>query len=429
MLSKKYLIELKNEYLKNKENDIKERMFKKVELINLISDNNINLDTKFNYEIITHGITNQSNSGRCWIFGGLNILREEIIKKCNLDNFELSESYISFYDKLEKINYAIEKIIELIDKGKDEYDEYLSCLLSTGIEDGGYYSTFVSLVKKYGIVPKNIYPETYQSSNTSEINQILNRLIKKFYLEIKNSSKREKVKEKYIKYAYRIISNTYGKIISTFNFEYIDKNNNYHVEKKLTPKDFYNKYIKKDFLDDYIEVFCFEDEKYKINNLYEIEGTSNIVGVKDINVLNISIFDMKRLLLKQIKNNEPVYFSASTPVKYLDGIWIDVFKRYGDIFDIDLELNNNEIIKTNDKTGEHVMVFTGVNVVDGKTKMWKIENSWGETEGDSGYFIATDDWVNKYVFNIIINKKYLTKKQKMILKNRPIKIKSINSKF
>ena len=186
---------------------------------------------------------------------------------------------------------------------------------------------------------------------------------------------------------------------------------------------------KKDFLDDYIEVFCFEDEKYKINNLYEIEGTSNIVGVKDINVLNISIVDMKRLLLKQIKNNEPVYFSASTPVKYLDGIWIDVFKRYGDIFDIDLELNNNEIIKTNDKTGEHVMVFTGVNVVDGKTKMWKIENSWGETEGDSGYFIATDDWVNKYVFNIIINKKYLTKKQKMILKNRPIKIKSINSKF
>ena len=274
-----------------------------------------------------------------------------------------------------------------------------------------------------------MYPETYQSSNTSEINQILNRLIKKFYLEIKNSDKKEKVKEKYINYAYRIISNTYGRIITSFNFEYIDKNNNYHVEKGITPEKFYNKYIKKNIFDDYIEVFCFEDEKYKSNSLYKIEGTSNIVGVKDITILNISVIDMKRLLIKQIKNNDPVYFSASTPMKYLDGIWLDIFKRYGEIFDIDLELNNNEIIKTNDKTGEHVMVFTGVNIVDGKPKIWKIENSWGEKEGKNGYFIATDDWVNKYVFNIIINKKYLTKKQKLTLKNKPINIKREESKF
>ena len=136
MLNKKELKKLNENYLKNKDNEIKERMFKKVELINLISDNNITLDTKFNYEIKTHGITNQANSGRCWIFGGLNILREEIIKKCNLDNFELSESYISFYDKLEKFNYIVEKIIELLDKGKNEYDEYLSyifCFISKKI--------------------------------------------------------------------------------------------------------------------------------------------------------------------------------------------------------------------------------------------------------------------------------------------------------
>ena len=430
MIKKEILYKLKKNYIKNNDNKVRERILNKVGLIDLISDKEMTLDTEFNIELETHGIMNQKESGRCWLFGGLNILREQVIKKCNLNNFDLSGGYLAFYDKLERFNFIEDKIIDSLLNGKDVYDRYLSDLLKTGVDDGGYYTGFANLVKKYGIVPRNVFPETYQSSNTAEINQILTRLLKRFYIEVEhNLLKKDKIKQKYLEYAYKIISNLYGEIVDKFDFEYKDKDGKYHIDKNITPKLFYKKYVGLDLLTNYVEVYSYEDDKYKVDNLYEIKDTSRIVGTKDNIVLNVSKRDMKNLLLKQLKNKELVYFSTSTPDKILNGIWTDTFKRYGDIFEIDLELNNNDILKTNDTSGEHVMIFTGVNIINGKPVKWKVENSWGEKEGDLGYFIADDDWVNKYVFNIVINKKYLTKKQLSLLKTKPIKIDKYYSKF
>ena len=430
MINKELLNELSKKYNKNKDNIIRERFLNKTELIDLIMDKNTSLDVEFNCLIDTHGITNQYDSGRCWIFGGLNILREKVIKKCNLNNFELSGSFLAYYDKLEKINYIINRLIELVLEGKDIYDKEISNLLNIGVEDGGYFTGFSNLVMKYGIVPKSVFKETYQSTNTGEINQILNRLIKKFYLELELYPKKHKsIKNKYIEYAYRIINNLYGKVPDKFNFEYVDRNNVYHIEKDLTPKLFYKKYININLLDEYVEVCSYEDSKYKYNNLYIIKSSSRIIGTKDNTILNIPLIDMKRMLLKQIRSKELVYFSASIPNKIINGILIDTFNRYGEIFDIDLTLKNNDILKTNETMGEHVMVFSGVNIIDNKPIKWRIENSWGVNEGDRGYFVATDDWVNKYVFNVIINKKYLNKKQKNILKTKPIIVEEMNNKF
>ena len=430
MIKKEILYKLKKNYIKNNDNKVRERILNKVGLIDLISDKEMTLDTEFNIELETHGIMNQKESGRCWLFGGLNILREQVIKKCNLNNFDLSGGYLAFYDKLERFNFIEDKIIDSLLNGKDVYDRYLFDLLKTGVDDGGYYTGFANLVKKYGIVPRNVFPETYQSSNTAEINQILTRLLKRFYIEVEhNLLKKDKIKQKYLEYAYKIISNLYGEIVDKFDFEYKDKDGKYHIDKNITPKLFYKKYVGLDLLTNYVEVYSYEDDKYKVDNLYEIKDTSRIVGTKDNIVLNVSKRDMKNLLLKQLKNKELVYFSTSTPDKILNGIWTDTFKRYGDIFEIDLELNNNDILKTNDTSGEHVMIFTGVNIINGKPVKWKVENSWGEKEGDLGYFIADDDWVNKYVFNIVINKKYLTKKQLSLLKTKPIKIDKYYSKF
>ena len=57
-------------------------------------------------------ITNQKQSGRCWMFASLNIMRLEVMKKLNLKNMELSQNYPLFWDKLEKSNYFLENIIE-----------------------------------------------------------------------------------------------------------------------------------------------------------------------------------------------------------------------------------------------------------------------------------------------------------------------------
>ena len=134
-------------------------------------------------------------------------------------------------------------------------------------------------------------------------------------------------------------------------------------------------------------------------------------------------------MLEQLKNNEPVYFYCSTTTKRINGIWVDLLERYGDIFDIDLTLDNNSILKTNGITNAHGMLIVGANVKGKKITKWKIENSWGNQYGINGYYIATNDWINKYVYRIVINKKLLSTKQLDILKQEKQLIKKWDLKL
>ena len=413
----------KTKYEKDKANKIRQRMLNKVKLVDLIQDIDTNLNENFSINIKTHDVTDQESSGRCWSFAGLNILREKVIEKCDLDNFELSGSYVAFYDKLERFNMLLERLISYKEKNKSLYDRYVSSLLENGMTDGGFFTQFANLIHKYGVVPKNNFPESFSSSNTYEVNQILSRLLRKFYLELENSYDDEKtLKNKYLEKAYLIITNVYGMPPEKFNFEYTNKKGSYYIDKEITPKEFYDKYIGIDLINDYVEIISYQDEKIKYNNIYEVEETSKISGKKDNLTLNISPKEFQDLIIKQLKNEEPVYFYCSTTSKRIEGVWVDILERYGDIFDIDLSMDKNSILKTNGITNCHCMLITGVNIIDDKVTKWKIENSWGSKVGNQGYYIATNDWVNKYVHRIVINKKFLDKKHIEILNQEKIKL-------
>ncbi len=430
MLNQETINKFKKNYEKDTANKIRQRMLNKVQLVDLIQDIDTELNHEFNINIKTHRITDQAASERCWSFAGLNILRERVIEKCKLDNFELSGSYIAFYDKLERFNILLERLITYHEDNKKLYDRYVSKLLEFGITDGGGFTQFANLVYKYGVVPKSVFPETFSSSNTYEINQILSRLLRKFYLELEQcSGNKNALKNKYMEKAFTVITNVYGMPPEDFNFEYTDKNGKYHIDKKLTPKDFYNKYIGMKLFDDYIEISSYQDEKYKYNNVYMEEESSRISGTDDNLTLNLSPKDFQGLIIKQLKAKEPVYFYCSTTAKRIDGIWIDIMERYGEIFGIDLKLDRNSILKTNGITGCHSMIITGANIIDNKITKWKIENSWGKEYGNQGYCVATDDWVKKYVHRIVINKKYLTSKQLEILNKDVTKVEKWDIKF
>ena len=416
MLKKKDLDRLKK---KNKNNKVLNRIFNKTALVDLVTDYKDNLDIVFDIEVKTHGVVDQKSTGRCWSYAGLNILREQVIKKCNINNFELSGSYIAFYDKLERFNLYMEKLKRYHEQGKDVYDKDIRLILKTGFDDGSNYSEFKELIKKYGVMPKSKFSNSFQSNDTVELNEILSRLLRKYYLDLCN----EKDVSNYLDYAYKVLGTVYGIPDEKFDFEYIDINNKYHINYNLTPKSFYDKYIGID-LDNYIEIYCYEDDKNKYNNMYYVEDSSLISGKKSNLVLNIKYDDLEKLIIKQLKNNEPVYFSSSTSSKYEKGLWIDLMDRYSDIFDIDLRLTNNEIVKTYGTSGEHSMVITGKS----KDK-WKIENSWGFNEGINGYFIAEDLFLRNYIISAVINKKYLNKEQKMILEKDPIKVNKWELKF
>lgn len=429
MIQKNDINNFRTKYENNKTNKIRHRMLNKVKLVDLIQDNDTNLNQSFSINIKTHNVTDQEHSGRCWSFAGLNILREKVIEKCGLENFELSGSYIAFYDKLERFNILLERLISYKKEGKDLYDRYVSSLLKDGMFDGGFFTGFSNLVNKYGVVPKDNFPESFSSSNTYEINQILSRLLRKFYLDLENCTcDEEQLKNKYLENVYFVIADFYGVPPEKFNFEYTDKDGNYHIDKELTPKEFYDKYIGVDLKHDYVEIISYQDKEFKYNNIYEIEETSIISGKEDNLFLNIPPEEFRNLIIKQLKNEELVYFYCSTTSKRIEGVWTDLLKRYGDVFDIDLYLDRNSILKTNGITDCHCMLITGVNIVDDKADRWKIENSWGNKYGNNGYYVATDDWIDTYVHRIVINKRFLEKKHLEILKQDKIKMEKWKAK-
>ena len=429
MIQKKDINNFKTKYENDKTNKIRHRMLNKVKLVDLIQDNDTNLKQSFSINIKTHNVTDQEHSGRCWSFAGLNILREKVIEKCDLENFELSGSYIAFYDKLERFNMLMERLISYKKEGKNLYDRYVSSLLKDGMFDGGFFTSLSNLISKYGVVPKDNFPESFSSSNTYEINQILSRLLRKFYLELENCEcDEDQLKNKYLENTYFVIADFYGIPPEKFNFEYTDKNGDYHIDKELTPKEFYDKYIGIDLKNDYVEIVSYQDKEFKYNNIYEIEETSKISGKDDNLFLDIPPEEFRGLIIKQLENKEPVYFYCSTSAKRIEGVWTDLLKRYGDVFDIDLYLDRNSILKTNGLTDCHCMLITGVNIIDDKIDRWKIENSWGSKYGNQGYYVATDDWVDTYVHRIVINKRFLEKKHLDILKQEKIKMEKWKAK-
>lgn len=425
MIKKETLKRLRDNYLSDENNVIRNRILNKTALVDLVTNYEDNLDVSFNIEIKTHNVVDQKLTGRCWSFAGLNILREEVIKKCNLNDFELSGSYIAFYDKLERFNLLMDR---LSNYEKNVYNKYVQDILKTGFDDGSTFSEFKELIKKYGVVPKNIFSNSFSSNDTGELNDILSRLLRKYYLELENTNNIAKLKDKYINYAYKILGSVYGLPKDKFDFEYVDNNNEYHIDKNITPKEFYDKYIGIDLDNDYMEIYSYKDEKYKLNKLYKLEEGSLISGSKVTPVLNLDYKRLEELIINQLSNNELVYFSTSTTTKYENGMWIDLMSRYTNLFDIDLNMNNNEIFRTYGSMGEHSMVITGVNT-NLKFKKWKVENSWGDKEGNNGYFVMEDKFLKNYIISAVINKKYLNKKELDVVDSNPIEVPKWDYKF
>ena len=377
----------------------------------------------FSINLKTLPVTDQKSSGRCWIFAGCNVIREAIAKKYNLEEFEISQNYVAFYDKLEKCNYLLESIISLKDREKD--DRILDYLLSTGIQDGGQWDLFVNIVNKYGVVPKNAFPETYQSSNTYGIDNLLNKYIRKFAYEIRNEEMDiQSRKEKCIKEIYSILCSCFGIPPKTFSFEYVDKDKNYHIVKDLTPMKFYQEIVEMD-LNNYVSIINSPTSDKPFNNVYTVDYLGNVAEGNEVLYLNLPIERLKELAVNQLKDGESVWFGSDCgkDADGTDGVWDDSTFDIDTLFQIDSSMSKGAMLDTRESAMNHAMVITGVNLEDENPTKWRIENSWGEKYGHKGYYVATDSWFSKYVYQIVINKKYLSEEEKNVLNNERIRLK------
>jgi len=424
-LDSKVLVKWEEEFNSDVTNLVIKRALTKNEIDTIaLKQESVSFTTfKFSKEIKTLPVSNQQKTGRCWIFAGLNVLREIIAKRHGLKEFELSQNYIAFYDKLEKINYFLESVDDFIDSDKD--DRTLQHLVRTGIQDGGQWDMFVSLVEKYGLVPKDAMEETANSSSTKTMNQFINLKLRQYVaLSRKNKSNKEEYKKQTLKDLYGFLISNFGNPPKTFDFEYVDKDSNYHLDENLTPKTFFNDYIG-DILKDYVSIINAPTDDKPFNKTYTVQYLGNVTEGRQIKYLNLEMKDLKEKVLQQLNDDEVVWFGSDVS-HYGDrelGVWADERYDYQNIFRLDFELDKASMLDYGHSQMNHAMVITGYAKKNDLPTKYKIENSWGDKSGKKGYFLASDSWFDKYVYQAVINKKYLTEEQLMIWEEKAIELK------
>jgi len=373
-------------------------------------------------------VTNQKASGRCWGFAGLNIMRLDLAKKYNLENFEFSQNYFMFWDKLEKSNYFLESIMQTFN---ESYDSRLMMhLLKDPVQDGGQWDMFVNLIEKYGIVPQSVMPETNHSSKSYMMNFFLTHKLREFSWNLRQMKKKgssysklRKSKENMLSIIYTMLCMFLGNPPKNFNWEIRNKKNKFFRFNNLTPKNFYKKHIKNNLRDKVCLIHAPMSNK-KIDKLYTINFLGNVIGGNIIKYANVNIDVLKKASIKSIKNDEAVWFGCDVgKMLHRDlGIMdVDLF-NYEDLLNTTFKMNKSIRLEYGDSLMTHAMLFTGVDIYNNKSRKWRVENSWGNKTGDKGYYLMTDKWFNEYIYEVVIDKKYLPKNILNIFNQKPIEL-------
>ena len=383
------------------------------------------LNGDFAIELKTRGVTWQQNSGRCWIYAALNILREKVSENCGLDKFELSANYLSFYDKLEKANNFLEMVIE--NASRPLNDRMMEYILE-GIHDGGYWDMAVDLVAKYGVVPASVMPETYQSTHTAKFLTLYNSLLRKDAAKLRAviaaGGDAQAEKEAMLEEIYRMECVCFGEPPAAFCFEYRDRDNVYHCDRDLTGLSFCKKYVG-DVLSDYITVTNHPTHGLPMNLHYVFHYIGSMAN-RDVVNLNLTAEEMEELTVKQLRDGEPVWFGCGSGA-YNDreqGVWDPASLDFSGLMGgIDFDLPKGKRLEYHDSFATHAMIFVGVNFDEkGRPDRWKIENSWGEEVGKKGYFVCSEAYFREYVYEVIVRKKHLSEAQLALLDQSPVRI-------
>ena len=372
------------------------------------------LKDSFSVDVPAGNVCNQRRSGRCWMFAGLNVLRTIVMKNLNVKNFELSQAYLQFYDKLEKSNFFLEKALEYSDEEPNSRVNLF--LLDTAIGDGGHFAMFVNLVKKYGVVPFDDMPDLSVSKDTGELNTILSNYLAQGMMELRAAKKNgasdtvlERMKEGYLNDVYRILSLSLGKPVKEFVLEYTDKDNKYHNAGKFDPHSFYNEFIKAD-LDDYICLCHAPMEGRKDYQKYTSKLVNNVEGGDSVIFFNVDLDVMKKSAIASLKGGDVMWFAADVLTQSMrkEGYLADGILKTKELFNINYKMNKSERLMYRTSFCNHAMTFTGVNLTDNDVpNRWKVENSWGKENGKDGYFIMDDKWFDEYVYEIFVSRKYV----------------------
>ena len=374
-------------------------------------------------------ITNQKHSGRCWMFASLNVLRFALIKKLDLENFEFSQNYTLFYDKLEKANFFLESILETLDEPTD--GRLIQHLLSGPLGDGGQWDMIVNLIEKYGLVPKYVMPESNASSATSDMNRTMTEKLRGYACVLRGAhaagesmDQLRARKDEMLDTIYRILCICLGQPPKTFDFCWTDKKKEGHKDCGLTPKSFYEKYVSVN-LRDYVSLINAPTADKPYHRCFTVKHLGNVKEGAIIRYLNLPIEELKRVAIAQMKDGDPVWFGCDVGKcsNRESGVMSLGVYRLDELLRTDFPMTKAERLDYGQSQMTHAMVFMGVDLNgDGSANRWRVENSWGDEPGDKGYYMMTDDWFDEYMYQVVVHKKYLTAEEIAEYESDPIEL-------
>jgi bleomycin hydrolase len=370
-------------------------------------------------------VTDQEHSGRCWLFAGLNLLRAGAAKKMGLKEFEFSQNYAMFWDKFERANYFLEAFIETADRDVD--DRTVAFLLESVADDGGQWNMFVALVNKYGLVPKGFMPETQSSSSTGGMNSVLRTLLRQGARSVREASATQgteaarAAKAEVLRAVYRVLCIHLGTPPERFDWQWMDKDRAFHRDGVLTPREFAAKYVDLP-VSDFVCLVHDPRPSSPAGQTFTVQYLGNVLGAPPVIYLNVDVSFMKDIAARTLQGGEPVWFGCDVGKMMSSeyGIWDANLYNVSSLYDTVFTLGKADRLIYHETQMTHAMLFTGVDVLDGVTRKWRVENSWGSDKGKDGFYTMNDSWFDEYVFEIAARRSDLPEELQRALDAAPI---------
>lgn len=386
------------------------------------------LQRRFSTIVDNGEATHQDRSGRCWLFSSLNVARFVAKKNMNLEQFEFSQNYAMYYDKLERVNYFLKDMACLVEAGEPEDSRLVQHLLREVMGDGGQWTMAMNVYKKYGAVPKDLFPETESSKNTDPMNNKLCKLLRQAVAHMyENPENIDQIVKNATEAGHRILTIHLGEPPVSFDWEWTDKDDEFHRDGEITPVEFWKKYVGSADLESYV---CLVDDPRKEHpkgRKIAIEHLGNVVGgdaTEYLNVPNQFMKDCVRRVL--VEQGIPVWFGAECgPMMDREaGAWATDLFEYDRVYGVRFDLSKEQRVRFGDSAMDHAMAFAGVDVADDgtTTRRWRVENSWGAKIADKGYFTMSDDWFTEYVYEVAVPKALLPEEYQKALEEPAISL-------
>lgn len=393
----------------------------------------------FNIKIPFEGspVTNQASSGRCWIFASTNVFRVAIMKKYKLSEFQLSQAYLFYWDKIEKANFFLENILDTA--SEDIESRLLKELLSAPVNDGGQWDMVANLVEKYGLVPQALYPDSYNAQNSSLMNRLITTKLREDAIRLRaivndqsNTDIRSTLaseKDRMLREIHLILTLMLGPPPSPteeFTWEFYDKDGNFSsVRTKPTTfaKELSDSRTVRALGGTNVHTLfsLVNDPRNPYNRLLTVERLGNVYEGRPVTYVNVDIGTIKKACIEMLKRGFPVFFGSDVG-KFSDstkGIMDTKLYEYELGFNIKLGLKKSERLLTGESQMTHAMVLTAVHVVEGKSVRWRVENSWSDRAGDKGYFVMSDAWMDEFVYQAVVDPSVVSASVRKVLEQKP----------